>query len=287
MRILCLHGVGSSAFILENQLRQLISAVDPTYEFIFVDGPVLSEKGPGVGAHVEGPFFSHTAGYSIDDMVEALEHFENTIDELGPINGVLGFSQGAALAVSYMHRQQQRHAMIPFQFALLFSSVMPCSATPECSEDVIQRLITRGQDVTSPELEKNASLTREERLFVQLLHRTIIPAKKQRQMLPDYDMAVYTDGDGVEAPRIMHPLLLKERIPIPTVHVTGKRDFHFMRAMSETAFGLCEQRMAKKLEHSGGHEPPQKAADVKAVTRALEWAVQQAQSSHRGPSGRL
>ncbi|KAF2690581.1 DUF341 domain protein [Lentithecium fluviatile CBS 122367] len=282
MRILCLHGVGSSASILENQLRQLINAVDPTYEFIFVDGFVPSERGPGIGIHVEGPFFSHTAGYSAEEMDTAMQNLAETLEELGPFNGVLGFSQGAALAVSYMHRQQQRGEMARFEFALLFSSVMPCSATPTCCEDIIQGLIACGRDVTDPELVKSPSLTGEERLFVQLLHRTIIPAKKQRQMLPDYDLAVYAGGDGVEAPRIMYPQLLRERIRIPTVHVTGKRDFHFMRAMSEVAYGLCDERMARKLEHSGGHEPPRNMAEVKAVTRALEWAVRQSGISHRG-----
>ncbi|PSN59369.1 DUF341 domain protein [Corynespora cassiicola Philippines] len=287
MRILCLHGVGSSATVLENQLRHLIRAVDPTFEFIFVNGPIPCERGPGIGLHIEGPFFSHTVGYSADDMDEALEHFTNTLDELGPFNGVLGFSQGAALAVSYMHRQRQRREMVPFQFALLFSSVMPCSATPTCCSEVIQNLVARGQDVTDSGLAKGVCLTREERLFVQLLHRTIIPAKKQRQMLPDYDLAVYSGGDGIGAPRIMHPELLSDRILIPTVHVTGKRDLHFMRAMSQVAYELCDERYTKKLEHSGGHEPPQKAAEVKAVTRALEWAIRTSEVSHARPSENL
>lgn len=220
-------------------------------------------------------------------MTEALEAFANTIDELGPFNGVLGFSQGAALAVSYMHRQQQLHETVPFEFALLFSSVMPCSATLTCCDEAVQRLITRGEDVTDPELEKDMSLTLDERLFVQLLQQTIIPAQKKRQMLPDFDLAVYAGGDGVEAPRIMHPKLLKERICIPTVHVTGKRDFPFMRAMSEAAYGLCDERMTKKLQHTGGHEPPQKVAEAKTVARALDWAVRQAQFHHGLPSERL
>jgi hypothetical protein len=217
-------------------------------------------------------------------MQEAQEYFVNTLDELGPFNGVLGFSQGAALVVSYMHRQQQRREGVPFDFALLFSSVMPCSAIPTSCEDAVQRLIARGKSVTDPGLIRNASLTRDERLFVQLLHDTIIPAKKQQQMLPAYDLDVYAGGDGVDAPRIMHPQLLADRIHIPTVHVTGKRDLHYMRAMSEVAHGLCDPRMARKLEHSGGHIPPQKPAEVKSVLRALEWAVRQSEISHMGQS---
>jgi len=47
MRILCLHGVGSSGKILESQLQPFMQAVDPSYEFVFVDGPFLCERGPG------------------------------------------------------------------------------------------------------------------------------------------------------------------------------------------------------------------------------------------------
>ncbi|PVI02665.1 DUF341 domain protein [Periconia macrospinosa] len=287
MKILCLHGVGSSALILENQLRQLMSAVDPSYEFVFVDGPIPSERGPGVQAYIEAPFYSHTAGYSIEDMNEATQHLSDTFDELGPFDGVLGFSQGAALVTSWLHKQLQNHQKPPVRFALLFSSVMPCAATPSSCEDAVHQLLVRGQSVENEGLVKEPSLSREERLFVQLLHQTIIPSKKQRQMLPDYDLSVYSEGDGLDAPRLMHPQLIQERILIPTIHVTGKRDQHYMRAMSEVAYGLYDGRMTKKLEHSGGHEPPQKITEIKAVIRALEWALRQAEQPQPAPYLRL
>lgn len=47
MRILCLHGVGSSGSILESQLDAFVKAADPSYEFVYADGPYPSEKGPG------------------------------------------------------------------------------------------------------------------------------------------------------------------------------------------------------------------------------------------------
>lgn len=47
MRILCLHGVGSSGSICESQLGAFLKVVDPSYEFVFVDGPALCERGPG------------------------------------------------------------------------------------------------------------------------------------------------------------------------------------------------------------------------------------------------
>jgi len=127
-------------------------------------------------------------------------------------------------------------------------------------------------------------LTRDERLFCDVMLRTVIAAKKKGAALPEYSMDVYSQGDGSKAPRVMHAQLLKEKLQIPTVHVTGRRDFDFMQNMSDIARGLCEERLTRKLEHSGGHHPPQKDAEVRAVVRAMEWAISQ---SDRVPTYRL
>ncbi|KAH7080818.1 DUF341 domain protein [Paraphoma chrysanthemicola] len=278
MRVLCLHGVGSSGSICETQLRPFLQATDFTYEFVFVDGAVSSPRGPGVSTEFEGPFFSHTAGYSPAEMTDAFKHLEDTIEELGPFDGVLGFSQGAALTIAYMHRQQELQNKVPFGFALCLSSVLPCSADQMYLQGTIQTLSDR-RLVTMGPAALASPLSGEEHVFLNLLMRTIIPAKENRAMLPDIDLNHYTDGDGRNAPRLMHPQLLKERIRIPTVHVTGKRDFDFMRSMSEVALGLCDAKMVKKLQHSGGHQPPQKAAEVQALIRAMEWAARQARKA--------
>ncbi|PGH17659.1 hypothetical protein AJ79_01021 [Helicocarpus griseus UAMH5409] len=277
MKILCLHGVGSSGSICESQFSPLLRRIDPSFELIFVDGPVECERGPGMGLHLEGPFFSHTAGYSPGAMIEALEHLDATINDLGPFDGVFGFSQGGALALSYMHQQQVSGNQAPFKFALCFSSVIPCSSDAGYCQSIIQRLCTVPWHNIRVPSEDSLDLTREERQFRDLLLQTVIPARKNNALLPAYDMSVYMNGDGSEAPRVMHPQLLREKIRTPTVHIWGKRDFDFMRNMSDAASGLCEEHLTKKLEHSGGHQPPQKDPEIKAVLRALEWAINQSE----------
>ncbi|EOA84354.1 uncharacterized protein SETTUDRAFT_55643, partial [Exserohilum turcica Et28A] len=274
MRVLCLHGVGSSATILETQLRPFLQAVDSSYEFIFADGPIPSPRGPGVSADIDGPFFSHTAGYSAEDMADAFSHLEDTIDELGPFDGVLGFSQGGALLTSYMHRQQELRNAVPFGFALILSSVLPCSANPTYLQGVFDKLSDRRLLTMGPAALAK-TLSGEERIFLNLLMHTIILAKENRAMLPEIDLNAYTDAHGRDAPRIMHSQLTKERIHIPTIHVTGKRDYDFMRNMSEAAFSLFDERMVKKLQHSGSHHPPMKPVEVQSLIRAMDWAVKQ------------
>ncbi|KAK4160401.1 DUF341 domain protein [Cladorrhinum sp. PSN259] len=269
MRFICLHGIGSSARILESQLQPFMREADPSYEFIFVDGPFRCERGPGVPAFLDGPFFSHSAGYSPDEMAEAHECLDAAIDELGPFDGVVGFSQGGALAISYMHRKQVQEQPQPFKFALIMSSVFPFSADPSDCQNAIRRL-------TAPR--NPEPMGQDERVSIDLLKKTITEIRKNKAFLPEVDLDVYNVGrDPSLAPRFMHQLLVKEKILTPTVHVTGKRDFPFMRAMSEVARGVCDAKFVKSLEHSGGHQPPQKPVEVKAAVRAMDWAISQSQ----------
>ncbi|KAK4178925.1 serine hydrolase-domain-containing protein [Triangularia setosa] len=220
-------------------------------------------------AAFDGPFFSHTAGYSPDQMIEAHDHLDAIIDELGPFGGILGFSQGGALALSYLHGKQSQNEVQPFKFALIMSSVIPCSADASECEDVIQSLCARELSETH-----FPPVDHDQRLFAELLDRTVREARRNNALLPDIDLSVYdAGGDPSLAPRVMHPSFVKKKIWIPTVHVTGKKDYGFMRAMSDVAHAVCEPKLAKQLVHGGGHQPPQKPAEVREVIRAMGWAI--------------
>lgn len=190
---------------------------------------------------------------------------------------MLGFSQGAAIILAYMYQQQVRHETVPFGFALLFSSVLPAYNDLGYLEGVLERLKRHGRGLEAALETGVLSPTPEECLFATLMQRTIIAAKNSHFLLPDVDLEAYTKGDSAQAPRFMVPQLLKERIQVPTVHVTGSKDFDFMRNMSEAARGLCDEKSVKKLEHSGGHCPPRKKDEIEAVVRAMEWAIAESQ----------
>lgn len=46
-RILAMHGVGSAAEILKDQLSPLAAELGPEYEFTYLDGAIERERGPG------------------------------------------------------------------------------------------------------------------------------------------------------------------------------------------------------------------------------------------------
>jgi Serine hydrolase (FSH1) len=230
-----------------------------------------------MGAQFDGPFYSHTAGYAPNQMVEAIEHLEATMDELGPFDGVVGFSQGAALAISYIYDQQTRGGLMPFTFALLFSSVFAFSPNPEHSRGVVQRLCARRCDLTLMVQADDSPMTSDELVFHDAIVRVLKPLRENQALLPDIELGVYTGGDGAEAPTLMLPQLMSEKICIPTVHISGKRDAEFMRDMSSIARDMFDKKLMRTLEHSGSHEPPQKEAEVRTAVRAMEWAIRQSQ----------
>ncbi|KAI0386914.1 DUF341 domain protein [Hypomontagnella monticulosa] len=278
MKILCLHGVGSSGSICESQFGPFVKAADPSYEFVFVDGPIESARGPGMDAFDEGSFYSHTESYMPRHMAEAMENLEGVIEELGPFDGVIGFSQGAALAVSYLYELQRRGLPSPFSFAMCFSSVLAVSPDEGYCETTIERLRTRNLHLASGGVPDVSMLTAEENALANVITRVLIPARAHNAMLPDFDPSIYTstDTDISDAPRVMIPEISDRRVQIPTVHVFGKRDASFMQDMASLTRGLCDERLMKKLEHNGGHAPPQDAVAARAAVGAMEWAIAQA-----------
>ena len=47
MRILCLHGYGTSGAILQSQLDAFTHKADPSHEFVFLDGEYECPKAQG------------------------------------------------------------------------------------------------------------------------------------------------------------------------------------------------------------------------------------------------
>ncbi|KAL8948757.1 MAG: hypothetical protein Q9222_005082 [Ikaeria aurantiellina] len=107
--LLCLHGGGTSAYILSLQTRRLQRALSVHYRFVFVDAPFECDAGPGVLPFFEGlgPYRRWINADGEDEgRVRPLLH-KTMMEDGGDFVGVLGFSQGARLAVGLLHEQQQ------------------------------------------------------------------------------------------------------------------------------------------------------------------------------------
>ncbi|CAI7581472.1 unnamed protein product [Penicillium bialowiezense] len=145
MHFLCLHGAGTNRDILELQTGGLCGKLEESgHKFTYVNGSQTAkvEDESFIGAHltppeleglVDGPFYNHyTRGASPGATVlEAFDHTRRIIAAQkatgNPFDGVLGFSQGAALAASMIvHHSRTRPAEPP----LFRVAVFICGATP-------------------------------------------------------------------------------------------------------------------------------------------------------------
>ncbi|KAI4232567.1 MAG: hypothetical protein L6R40_007353 [Gallowayella cf. fulva] len=110
--LLCLHGGGTSAFIFSIQTRRLQRALAKHFRLVFVDGPFECPAGPGVLPFFEGmgPYRRWINEHGCDeDKVRPLLK-QTMAEDGGNFVGVLGFSQGARLALGLLHERQEKRA---------------------------------------------------------------------------------------------------------------------------------------------------------------------------------
>jgi hypothetical protein len=116
LRMLCLHGYHGTGAILRRQMAPLAAAIPSNVELVYVDAPSLSS----------GDFGWWHEGYrgwerSRDWAIELLR--------AGPrIDGIFGFSQGAALTGLLAAQRDTLPSPVWFEFAIMvggFTSTMP------------------------------------------------------------------------------------------------------------------------------------------------------------------
>jgi pimeloyl-ACP methyl ester carboxylesterase len=115
LRMLCLHGYHGTGAILRRQMAPLAAAIPPSVELMYVDAPSLST----------GDFGWWHDGFSgwersRDWAVELLRTVR--------VDGIFGFSQGAALTGLLAALRDSQPSPAEFEFAIMvggFTSTMP------------------------------------------------------------------------------------------------------------------------------------------------------------------
>ncbi|KAF5534668.1 DUF341 domain-containing protein [Fusarium mexicanum] len=276
MRILCLHGFGSSGALFEKQVSNLKRELDPSFELVFVDGPFESERGPGISEYQPGPYYSNTQGYCPYHIARAINVLEETLEDQGPFDGIFGFSQGSALTLSYLYQQQTAGKPAAVKFACLFSSAMPCSPDASLGSTIISHLRAMEYDITDPSNNSGKGLTSKEQQFVEILQETVVDAATRDSTFPWTDLDIYRHGELHDIPRVLYSSVMAQKILLPTVHVWGRNDVAYMIKMAELCRGICDDSNSRTVLHSGLHEVPKKQTDIKAVVRNIDWALTQA-----------
>ncbi|KAL4882125.1 serine hydrolase FSH [Aspergillus karnatakaensis] len=284
-KILCLHGYGTSASILQHQLGPFMAAADPSYEFVFLEGEIECQRAQGLGHFVKGPFLCYNESFAPADIQDSCDLIDEMIQTAGPFDGILGFSQGGSVALSYLLQRQIDGQPPAFRWAVFFSTVIAFAPSDTFGSNILANLtdheIRLLDGYPASDLSPLHPLTR---ALCETTARTFYSAKTGGFISPTTPVAQFSKRDDPAQPRVFHPALLAERIPIPTVHITGRKDNGLMVGLSVLVQGLCDPRLVRALTHSGGHNVPRAADDVRAAWAAVDRAIQQSQKQHTWPS---
>jgi hypothetical protein len=234
-----------------------------------------------------GPFYSHTSGYAPAELNYAADCVNAHLDNSGPFDGAIGFSQGAAQLLAYLYQEQIEHAgssphSPSLGFWICFSSTAPISRDFECHASLLRGLF--------PSAVLHGALSPDQSILVETITRSFQSAKLIGVLPKDADVDYFglegTENGGDSKtlaldrmPRAMHPGLMPGRLGIPTVHITGKKDLPCMLEMSELAKETCDPATSRAVQHSGGHAIPRSAKEVQKIMNAMEWAMSHSQRS--------
>ncbi|KAF9887259.1 hypothetical protein FE257_010387 [Aspergillus nanangensis] len=197
MRFLCLHGIGSNANVFQAQLASIQQALGSQHEFVFIQGEIPSQPGPGVDGLSNGPYYSFFSAPTAPQLHAAFDIIDQALDMDGPFDGVMGFSQGASIVASYLLRTSAPDC--PFKCAAFFCASMPFnveSISFHALEDGSFKDSKTGEDVSDEirlSIPEVLDLERYTGLRGQTLHRRYAPDGSAEINIPTMHMG--SEGD--------------------------------------------------------------------------------------------
>ncbi|XP_017345038.1 esterase OVCA2 [Ictalurus punctatus] len=150
LRILCIHGYRQSSTSFREKTGALRKLFKKQVEFVYIDAPhkvptsndsEVQEKPASVDENQRAWWFSDVQARSFDSRQEcesslgleqSLEAVRIAVMDLGTFDGILGFSQGAALVAMLCSLQEQKlDPTFNFRFAILIAGFRSACAQHE------------------------------------------------------------------------------------------------------------------------------------------------------------
>lgn len=232
----------------------------------------------GIESTFPPPYYCWTRSFDAGEIDAAHALIEEAIDEHGPFDGVLGFSQGAALAISFLleHRMAYPDELLPFRFAIFYSPTIPCAANEASCQSVFgslslvdQQRLRSGQDKQIAQLPEPVRSVTES--FVKVIKGT--------KSITREPVSFFLDRPLDLVPCVLHPDVVPTRITLPSVHLRGKEDIPGLDDCGLLVEALCDSKTRKSIKHSAGHNIPRSGPEIRQMLSALEWVVAQSQLS--------
>ncbi|KAI3401379.1 hypothetical protein diail_11463 [Diaporthe ilicicola] len=247
VKILCLHGQGTSGSIFKSQSASFRAKLPPDWEWDFPDAPFSAKPHPGIDVLFRSPTYAWwLASQDIVNAVRAAHLWlDEYIEEHGPYDGVCCFSQGCSLVGTYLlyHAKENPQLPLPFRSAVFICGGLPLPVLEDMGLDA-QGAYDLNQRTVDQMKAKAAMLYDPQNLPKgQGLWDYTADLEHKADELPDE-----ADCFGLDFTTFPKDI----RIKIPTVHIVGAKDPRWSAGIQLSYF--CDDR--KTFDHKGGHDIP-------------------------------
>ncbi|KAJ5761145.1 hypothetical protein N7520_008301 [Penicillium odoratum] len=256
MKVLCLHGKGTSGAIFKSQTSSFRAQLaQKDIQFDFIDGPAKSGPAAGIDLFYPAPYYAFWEQGSVEDIRSACSWLTEYINKHGPYDAVMGFSQGTILASTYLlfHEEETPHLPAPFKVAIF-----------HCGGVSLQVLQELGFNITPGMHERD------------LKSRNALNSSASTEAI----LRMGTDrwkGDnsrgGLSEDALRDEVKGPVQISIPTVHVYGSKDPRYTAGLHLS--GVCDPATRRCYDHGGGHEIPRRTVVTNAIVELFEWAMEE------------
>ncbi|KAK3353542.1 serine hydrolase FSH [Lasiosphaeria hispida] len=264
MRILGLHGQGTSAYIFKSQTVALRAKLDKSFTFDFVDAPFHCAPAPGIKVMFESGHYTWWPKATINGIRGAHKWLSDYIEDNGPYDAVICFSQGCSLVGSFLlyHYRETPEEELPFKAAIFICGGLPLPVLGDLGLPISQKAHDINDETVRLLKQRAGELTNLANNLDQIkLGQGLWDNTKELVHDPSV-MPPESDVFGIDFTAMPADV----RIKIPTIHVYGAKDPRWPASVQLAHF--CENR--KMYDHGGGHDIPRSTEVSNAIARLLE-----------------
>ncbi|KAL2023971.1 hypothetical protein VTK56DRAFT_206 [Thermocarpiscus australiensis] len=264
MRVLCLHGQGTSAYIFKSQTAALRSKLSSKFTFDFVDAPFHCAPAPGIKVLFDTGHYTWWPKPTINAIRGAHKWVADYMDEHGPYDAVMGFSQGCSLVSSFLlyHARETPDEPLPFKAAVFICGGLPLGVLEDLGLPVSQRAHDVNEQTVKLMKERAGALTELAKNLDQIRPGVGLWDDTAGLLHDPAKMPDESDVFGLDFTAMPQDA----RIKIPTVHIYGAKDPRWPASMQLAYF--CDNR--KMYDHGGGHDIPRSTEVSNKIAQLLE-----------------
>jgi hypothetical protein len=285
----------------------LFSQISPDHTFDFIDAQFEGPAALGISDVFPGPYFVWHQKYDPQSVEKVHGYLQSVIEEDGPYDGIIGFSEGAALAASFLLSREYRATLgdvvedleSEFKVAIFFNSVKPYSPSEEIGSGAAETfqqelrrhsLFLKGQSAerrksSLSQVEIDALAERRQRVLTQ--RRESVIAWKNNDM-PGRKASITSNADDEQDEKtqgqvwnsLFSPVFCFDpdsfpcKVQIPTLNVIGANDQ--FQDYSKELTKLCDQEQMEIVMLDIGHEIPRSGDELDKVAELFEMVVMMA-----------